>query len=198
MVDRVPFIVEVMALSDLTAVMAVERLSFSAPWSERAYRYEIEENKHSTMLVVRQSSGASNRLTWLLRRVGITNRPPALGYGGFWLLVDEVHISTIAVDPAWRGKGLGEMLLFSLLEKGIGLQARRATLEVRVSNEVAQGLYRKYSFEIASRQRRYYSDDNEDAFIMVTPPFDTAAFRDNLHRCRAELHARLRTGHHEQ
>jgi [ribosomal protein S18]-alanine N-acetyltransferase len=189
-----PFIVETMALSDLNAVMAIERLSFSAPWSERAYRYEIQENRHSTMLVVRPSALAGSRLACLLRRVGITGRTPVLGYGGFWLLVDEVHISTIAVDPAWRGKGLGEMVLLSLLEKGIGLHARCATLEVRVSNEVAQGLYRKYSFEIAGRQRRYYSDNNEDAFIMVTPPFDTAAFRDNLQQRRAELRARLQAG----
>jgi ribosomal-protein-alanine N-acetyltransferase len=115
-----------------------------------------------------------------------------LGYGGLWLLVDEAHISTIAVHPQWRGTGLGERLLLSLLEQGAKRGMQRATLEVRVSNEAAQGLYHKLGFEIAGRQKRYYSDNNEDAFILVTPPFDTPGFQDNLRRCRAELHARLR------
>jgi len=198
MPDRVPtkipsvgFIVEPMALSDLGDVMAIERLSFSSPWSERAYRFEIEKNENSIMLVVRPAFPLS---LWdrIRGRAGI--RSPVLGYGGLWLLVDEAHISTIAVHPLWRSKGLGELLLLSLLEQGTRRGMQRATLEVRASNEAAQGLYRKLGFEVAGRQRRYYSDNNEDAFIMVTPPFDTPGFKDNLQRCWAELHARFRAG----
>jgi len=185
------FVVEPMAVSDLGDVMVIERLSFSSPWSERAYRFEIEQNENSVMLVARPAFPLS---LWdrIRGRAGV--RSPVLGYGGLWLLVDEAHISTIAVHPQWRGKGLGELVMLSLLEQGIRRGMQRATLEVRVSNETAQGLYRKLGFESAGRQRRYYSDNNEDAFIMVTPPFDTPGFKENLRRCWAELHARFQAG----
>jgi [ribosomal protein S18]-alanine N-acetyltransferase len=195
MPDRLPmkiplggFVVEPMTVSDLGDVMVIERLSFSSPWSERAYRFEIEQNENSVMLVVRPAFPLS---LWdrIRGRAGV--RSPVLGYGGLWLLVDEAHISTIAVHPQWRAKGLGEMVMLSLLEQGIKRGMERATLEVRASNETAQGLYRKLGFESAGRQRRYYSDNNEDAFIMVTPPFDTPGFRENLRRCWAELDSRL-------
>lgn len=182
------FVVEPMTVPDLGDVMVIERLSFSSPWSERAYRFEIEQNENSVMLVVRPAFPQS---LWdrIRGRAGV--RSPVLGYGGLWLLVDEAHISTIAVHPQWRGKGLGELVMLSLLEQGIKRGMQRSTLEVRVSNEAAQGLYRKLGFESAGRQRRYYSDNNEDAYIMVTPPFDTPGFKDNLRRCRAELEARF-------
>ncbi len=185
------FAVEPMTVPDLGDVMVIERLSFSSPWSERAYRFEIEKNEHSVMLVVRPAFPLS---LWdrIRGRAGV--RSPVLGYGGLWLLVDEAHISTIAVHPQWRSKGLGELLLLSLLEQGAGRGMQNATLEVRVSNETALGLYHKLGFEIAGRQKRYYSDNNEDAFIMVTPPFDTPALKENLRRCRAELLARLQAG----
>jgi len=105
-------------------------------------------------------------------------------------LVDEAHVCTIAVHPNWRGRGLGELLLISLLDRAIELGARVATLEVRVSNQVAQELYNKYIFQIVSRRKRYYSD-NEDAYIMTTPPFDTPEFQMNLSNHRARLYARL-------
>ncbi len=198
MADRLPaeipfktFVVEPMAVSDLGDVMVIERLSFSSPWSERAYRFEIEQNENSVMLVVRPAFPLS---LWdrIRGRAGV--RSPVLGYGGLWLLVDEAHISTIAVHPQWRSKGLGELVLLSLVEQGAERGMQNATLEVRVSNEVAQGLYHKLGFEIAGRQKRYYSDNNEDAFIMVTPPFDTPGFMENLRRCRAELQARFHSG----
>jgi ribosomal-protein-alanine N-acetyltransferase len=94
-----------------------------------------------------------------------------LGYAGGWLLVDEIHVSTIAVAPRWRRKGLAQLLLAELLKRGIALGARKATLEVRVSNVAAQKLYQKYGFRIVSKQKRYYAD-NEDAYIMATPRFD--------------------------
>jgi ribosomal-protein-alanine N-acetyltransferase len=73
------------------------------------------------------------------------------------------------------------------------LGAERATLEVRVSNRVAQELYSKYGFEIVSRRKGYYSDNNEDAYIMTTPSFQHLEFRVSLDHCRSRLYARLRT-----
>jgi ribosomal-protein-alanine N-acetyltransferase len=189
MAGQAPYVVEPMVLSDLDQVMEIERMVFSAPWSRRAYQYEIAENEYSTMLVVRPRSrfdGGFRRLLKHLKKPG-----PVLGYAGMWLLVDEFHISTIAVHPHWRGRGLGEFLLISLLDRAPVLGASRATLEVRVSNLVAQRLYQKYGFEVVSRQARYYADNNEDAFIMVTPSFDSAPFQANLRQARAKLTERL-------
>jgi ribosomal-protein-alanine N-acetyltransferase len=188
-----PFIVEPMTLADLDQVMAIERLSFPAPWSRRAYEYEITQNRHSTVLVVRVAPLLQGRLPWLLHRLGISRRSPALGYAGAWFLVDEIHLSTIAVHPRWRGLGLGELLLSTVLERGAEQGALRATLEVRVSNSAAQVLYHKYGFETVACQKRYYADNNEDAYIMATPRFDSREFQDNLRRCRDGLLARLET-----
>lgn len=192
MPDPLPYIVEPMTLADIDQVMEIERASFPLPWSVRAYHYEVAENQHSTMLVVRPAAGRGGTLTRLALRLGLTKSRPVLGYAGFWLLVDEAHICTIAVHPQWRGQGLGELLLLSLLDYATKSGGLRATLEVRISNRVALKLYHKYGFKIVSRRKRYYSDNNEDAYIMTTPPFETREFQETLDHCRSELHARLR------
>jgi len=98
-----------------------------------------------------------------------------------WLMLDEAHITTIAMRTTWRGKGLGELLLASLVETAFDIGAHRITLEVRVSNEAAQNLYRKYSFAPEGVRPRYYSDNNEDAYIMTT-----SDIRDESYRARFE------------
>jgi ribosomal-protein-alanine N-acetyltransferase len=190
---QLPYIVEPMTLADLDQVMAIERVAFSAPWSLQAYRYEIIKNEYSTMLVIRQAAPFRGRSESMLSFLGLVRPSSVQGYGGFWLLVDEIHIGTIAVHPKWQGWGLGELLLVSLLDEGIRLGASNATLEVRVSNLPAQGLYHKYGFSVVSRQNRYYADNNEDAYLMSTPLFETPEFQANLHRCRTQLLDRLGT-----
>lgn len=198
MSEQLPYRVESMTLADVDQVMKIERVAFSAPWSARAYRYEITENDHSTMLVVRLADvrrGPFKRLAHhvLARRPNSPKSHPILGYAGYWLLVDETHICTIAVHPQWRNRGLGELLLLSLLDRGMKQGASRATLEVRTSNQAALALYRKYGFEVVSRRKRYYSNNNEDAYIMTTPPFETPEFQENLQRCRKHLYDRLQS-----
>jgi len=192
MADHPPYVIEPMRLSDLDQVLRIEQVSFATPWSRRAYSYEISDNEHSTMLVLRPAASNRGKLAQLLSHFNLSRLGPVLGYGGYWLLVDEAHVSTLAVDPKWRGRGLGELLLLALLEQGARQDAQRATLEVRVSNLAAQGLYHTLGFEIASRRKRYYADNNEDAFIMGTPPFETPEFQENLQARRLQLDARLR------
>ena len=194
MLEKLPYVVEPMTLDDIDQVMEIEKIAFSAPWSARAYRYEITQNDHSTMLVVRPAQVPTSLLAHLRRWLKLGAPAPVLGYAGLWLLVDEAHISTIAVHPQWRGRGLGELLLASLLVQGRLLGAHRATLEVRVSNKAALELYIKYGFQIVSRRKRYYTNNNEDAYIMTTPPFETASFRADLDRHLQQLHARLGGG----
>jgi ribosomal-protein-alanine N-acetyltransferase len=105
-------------------------------------------------------------------------------------MVDEAHITTFAVDPAWRRQGVGETLLLALLDLALGRHAREATLEVRLSNLPARRLYEKYGFRPVGLRPRYYSDNGEDALIMTTEPLGSAAVRDRVAGLRAELDER--------
>jgi ribosomal-protein-alanine N-acetyltransferase len=89
-----------------------------------------------------------------------------IGYAGMWLIVDEAHVTNVAILPAYRGKRLGEKLMSALLEHAKNRGAVRMTLEVRASNTVAQGLYSKFGFTSQGRRRNYYMDTKEDALIM--------------------------------
>lgn len=172
-----PVVVEPMRLDDVEAVLAIDRLSFPLPWSASSYRYELTQNTHSHFFVALAAPGAAGgprgswreRITSLIRGAPDAVPSPRLvvGYAGFWYIVDEAHISTIAVHPDWRGQGAGEQLLTGLLERALDLNAVKATLEVRVSNTRAQNLYRKYWFEEVGRRRRYYRDNGEDALLMT-------------------------------
>lgn len=192
-----PYRVVPMTLGDIDAVMRIERLSHSAAWPESAYRHELESNSlaHYFVLVpdlpeaTAPSPGLLDRLrSWLGRPA---ESRALLGYGGFWMMADEAHISTIAVHPEWRGHGLGEFMLLELIEAALRLEAILVTLEVRVSNEIAQRLYEKYGFEIVGTRRRYYRDNNEDAHIMTVEQVQEPPFRALLDHRRQALRARL-------
>ncbi len=114
-----------------------------------------------------------------------------IGFAGMWLLYDEAHITTIGVEPAHRGRSLGELLLGTLLDEALRRGAGWLTLEVRVSNEPAQRLYRKYGFSVQGTRRRYYSDNNEDAHIMWSASLHEPAYLRDLTRVRRELGERL-------
>jgi ribosomal-protein-alanine N-acetyltransferase len=127
----------------------------------------------------------------MIRRRPTPDASPVLGYGGFWLMHDEAHISTLAVRAGWRRLGLGELLLIALLDEARRLGAYRATLEVRVSNVAAQALYAKYGFEQVGRRKAYYSDNREDALILTTPEFDSPACQTLVNARRRDLLRRL-------
>ena len=193
--DSLPYHIEDMQLDDIEEVMVIENRSFSSPWSARAYRYELTGNRFSQFIVVRQSSPLIHRpehehVGAFRKLLGTSPRPAKsqiLGYAGLWLLIDEAHISTIAVIPEWRGQGLGEFLLVGLLERSLAIQAEIATLEVRVSNRVAQNLYRKYQFQTVGTRRGYYQDNQEDALVMSTPSLHSPVFQETLNQNRAAL-----------
>jgi [ribosomal protein S18]-alanine N-acetyltransferase len=136
-----------MTVDDLDAVMEIEHRSFSIPWTRDAFYNEIEQNHLSTYLVVEDGECIA-------------------GYCGVWLVVDEAHITNVAVLPDYRGKGLGEALMKKIMEIAKQVGARVMTLEVRVSNEAAKGLYRKMGFQDGGIRKRYYSDNQEDALVM--------------------------------
>jgi len=170
MVARPPVkvLIEPMRLEDLEAVHRIELASFSSPWPPNAYRSELETNRLASYLVARIDG-------------------EIVAYGGMWLMVDEAHITTFAVHPAWRRQRLGERLLLAFLDLAKDRHAREATLEVRLSNVAARRLYEKYGFRPVGLRPRYYSDNNEDALIMTTDPLDDRAFRARVERLRLEL-----------
>lgn len=193
----IPYATEPMRLEDLEEVLAIEQMVFPVPWSLRAYRWELTSNNHACYLVVRrrqpEGEQAPPGLRRGIRRVfgGITDRSPVLAYGGFWLIVDEAHIGTLAVHPNRRRRGLGSLLLAALLDKAVEMGAVVATLEVRVSNVAAQNLYHTFGFERVGLRRNYYQDSGEDALIMTTPLLATAPFQQRLRQLKEALVERL-------
>jgi [ribosomal protein S18]-alanine N-acetyltransferase len=172
MVARPPVrvVIERMRLDDLPAVHAIEIASFTAPWPPHAYRSELESNRLAHYLVARAGDTVA-------------------GYGGMWLMVDEAHITTFAVHPAWRRQRIGERLLLAFIDLAIDQAAHEATLEVRLSNLAARKLYEKYGFRPVGLRPQYYSDDHEDALIMTTSPLADPGMRSRIDRLRAALDA---------
>lgn len=181
----VPFEIEPMRWEDIPEVLEIERRSFSMPWPMRAYEQELLRNPNAHYLVLRPREVRAAVPILLPRRL------PILGYGGFWMVPDEAHISTIAIDVPWRGRGLGELMFLALVEEAIALGAELITLEVRVSNHVAQRLYRKYGLEVVGRRPRYYRDNNEDALLMSVEGIRSPAYRERLESLKALLWKRL-------
>lgn len=190
--SSLPYRIDQMGVSDLDQVIKIEQLAFSTPWPVSAYRYELTQNDLSTYFVLCQRTNQAR--PGKLLRAWRERRPGILAYGGFWCIVDEAHISTIAVHPEYRGRGLGEMMLVGLIDAALMLQTREVTLEVRVSNSVAQNLYRKYRFEQVGRRKQYYHDNNEDALIMTLPEVESQSFRDWYAGRKQELRAALKKG----
>ncbi|MDX1686998.1 MAG: ribosomal protein S18-alanine N-acetyltransferase [Candidatus Promineifilaceae bacterium] len=166
-----------MRLGDLEAVMAIESSSFPTPWPAEGYRRELTANERAYYYVLTGETGGERSI---------------VGFAGHWLVAGEAHVSIIAVEPAWRGRGLGELLLLNLLLVAVEQGATLATLEVRCRNQVAQGLYHKYGFEVVGRRKGYYKDTGEDA-ILMTLPLDQETTRQRLWRRRDLLWQRLQS-----
>ena len=170
-----PLCMRYMRLGDIPAVVAIDRLSFEPAWNYASYRFELIESQVSHMVVLERQAAPreSARTSWLEKLRGRLNGASAscavgdiLGYGCIWRSADEAHISTIATHPSRRGNGYGEILLAGMVGKALQLGAGYIVLEVRVSNQVAQNLYSKYGFSRYGRRRRYYTNNNEDAWDM--------------------------------
>lgn len=158
-----------MALDDLPQVIEIEQKSFPRPWSGDYFWHELTVNQIARYLVVCQ---------------GVV----VLGYIGLWLIVGEIHITTIAVRQSHRRRGLGELLLIAAIELALEHKARFITMEVRQSNLAARAMYGKYGFAEVGIRHRYYTETGEDAVIMSTEDIALASFQDNFHR-RKRAHA---------
>jgi ribosomal-protein-alanine N-acetyltransferase len=154
-----------MTVADIAEVHEIERASFPVPWPAYAFRQELEMNRLARYLLV---SAADE----------------TVAYGGLWLMVDEAHITTFAVLPGWRRQGVGGRLMVALMDLAFDLGASVVTLEVRLSNEAARGLYARFGFRPVGIRPRYYSNNGEDALIMTTDRLDAPDSRRLLEAMR--------------
>ena len=136
-----------MNLDDVPAVHRIDQASFSLPWSERSFRYEIQENRISRCWVAVENEQVVGMLV-------------------LWLIEDEAHIATIATHPDHRRRGIGEILLIEALSQVESEGATRAFLEVRAGNLGAQAMYAKFGFTQDGYRKQYYKDNNEDALLL--------------------------------
>ena len=155
-----------MRLEDIPLVVQIDQVSFSMPWPEKSYRYELIQNPGSRLWVAE-----------------CLDPPQVVGMIVTWLIIDEAHIATIAVHPNFRRLGIAASLLTTALLDALENQMLRATLEVRAGNQAAQALYRQFGFRVAGIRPHYYRDNNEDAWIMTLNPLTRAAILqvENLH-----------------
>ena len=161
--------IEAMGAEHIPTVLEIEALSFTTTWPTNAFANELGENKLAHYFVGRLDG-------------------KVVAYGGIWVILEDSHVTTIAVHPDYRGRGLGEQMLTHLLDEAMARNASWITLEVRESNETAQRLYRKYGFTNVSVRRAYYSDNNENAVVMWAGNLRGQLYRNRLRALRAALY----------
>jgi len=166
--ENEPLSIERMVDTDVRDVMRIEQQSFTTTWPANAFYQEIHDNKLAHYYVGRIDGAI-------------------VAYGGIWVILEDSHITTIAVDPGHRGKRYGEVMLVRLLDEAITRGATWMTLEVRESNDVAQALYRKYGFTTVSTRRGYYSDNNENALVMWAGNLKSEIYENRLRALRSAL-----------
>lgn len=134
-------------IDDIDRIYAIEQVCFPNPWSRTSFHNEIVNNHFATYFIVE-----------------IDDRQ--IGYCGVWVIMDEANITNIAILPEYQGNKFGEALLRNVMMFAKAIGAKTMSLEVRVTNIVAQNLYRKLGFQAGGIRKNYYSDNGEDAFVM--------------------------------
>jgi ribosomal-protein-alanine N-acetyltransferase len=152
----------------LRGVLRIEHQVYPRPWSIGLFMSEL---------------GFGSSRVYLAARIG----PTVVGYGGLMLVAEDGHITTLAVEPDWHRHRVGTRLLHTLAQTAIERGAKNLTLEVRVSNEAAQHLYRSFGFAPAGIRKGYYVETNEDALIMWAHDVDTPDYADRLEALAATL-----------
>jgi ribosomal-protein-alanine N-acetyltransferase len=184
------FIIRPMQYEDIPQVAQIDREAFPGEWvfrSQAAYKQDL--NNPSVRYIVacnkrdvpEPEGKETQKPPWFKRLFGTDRHlnvaQKIVGFSGFWMMMKEAHIIAIGVSDSCRGLGIGEGLLIATIELAQILNANVVTLEVRASNEIAQGLYKKYGFRVTGKRPRYYSSDGEDAIIMSTDNIGSLSFQ---------------------
>ncbi|MEH2424661.1 MAG: ribosomal protein S18-alanine N-acetyltransferase [Nostoc sp.] len=158
----------------LSALLELDQACFGGLWTMEAYGRELDSPNSDLLGLF--SSVSSSRL---------------LGMGCFWSILEEAHITILAVHPQYHRQGMGAALLYSLIKTACDRKMERATLEVRASNLGAISLYQKFGFKTAGRRRRYYQDNDEDALILWLPDLQHPKFQATLDQWYSMISDRL-------
>ena len=192
-----PYILRKLHNSDIPSVSEIEREAFPSLWPNSAFKSEINNPKIKLLVAAAPSPDDSDvedaadsppnpmpqrliqNFQSFLRRpssdTAMEDYP--VGYVSTWLVFEEAHVTSIAVRKAYRGRGVGELLLTGAIETAMHERSRVVTLEVRVSNQSAIELYKKYGFKKVGLRKAYYSDNREDADIMTTDPIMSLSYQ---------------------
>ena len=196
---------------DIYQAIQIDKEAFPENNSSPAFKRELRENKLSLYLVVvdestsyerwAESNGLpddktptksyQNKLSSTIWRIlkgrdefVESTKELIVGYIGIWSVIDQGHIISIAVRESHRKVGIGELMVIGAVESNQLIGNNELTLEVRVSNEAAQNLYKKFGFKIVGRRKQYYSDNREDAYIMTTSGIDSEEYGEMMENLR--------------
>jgi len=221
----VPDYVRRMRREDVERVLEIDREAFPTEWPPPNFERELDNRLACYIVACRTEAGNIPELVEVIRKSDLpekgfaglisrvrrlfgNNRQPdkepsvrgdevITGFAGFWVMVDEAHITSIATRKAYRRQGIGELMLQSVIDLAAGRKARIVTLEVRVSNTVAQDLYTRYNFNQVGLRRGYYADNREDAFVMSTDSIHSAAFRAHIRELKQTYQAKWGTDRYQ-
>lgn len=166
--------IESLSKAHLSAILELDQICFGGLWSKVGYEREIDSPNSEIHGLFSQKTGEE-----------------LLGMGCFWSILEEAHITILAVNPQYHRQGMGAALLYSLLATARDRGLERATLEVRVSNQAAISLYEKFGFKTAGRRRRYYQNNGEDALILWLGGIHKPEFRETLANCYGNVSLHL-------
>jgi ribosomal-protein-alanine N-acetyltransferase len=159
-------------LADLPAVVALDQICLGGLWSLDGYQRELDSPNGELIVLVNTNQAGQDEI---------------IGIGTLWAIVDEAHITIVAVHPDYQGRGLGKLLLWGLLQVADQRELARATLEVAASNQVALNLYEKFGFKIAGRRKKYYEKTGDDAIIMWLSGLQHPQFINTLNNWYSEI-----------
>ena len=204
------FILHPLVTTDLPYVAEIEREAFPTFWPPTTFKQEMKNSRVQHLVASKQTpptevmeiesaptdSNRGSLLERLIRRIrnqpfprrghNATPKDIPLGVLSIWFLTEEAHIISIAVRKAWRGLGIGELLLMGGIEMAMRRKIRVVTLEVRVSNDRAISLYEKYNFKRMGVHKGYYTDNREDAAIMTTDPINSIRYQQKFKELRED------------
>lgn len=158
----------------LAPMVELDRTSLGGIWTLSGYQRELD-SPNSNLLILSLP----------------TNPETIIGLGCFWAILEEAHITLLAIHPDYQRQGLGKLLLYKLLEEAVQRQLERATLEVRISNQSAISLYQQFGFRVAGERKNYYPQTGESALILWRSDLQTPAFQQQLTTWREEIISRL-------
>lgn len=166
--------IQLLKIEHLNALLELDQACFGGLWTMEGYQRELDSPNSDLLGLF--CSVSNSRL---------------LGMGCFWSILEEAHITILAVHPQYHRQGMGAALLYSLIKTACDRKMERATLEVRASNLGAISLYQKFGFKTAGRRRHYYQDNDEDALILWLPDLQYPQFQATLDQWHSMISDRL-------